>query len=109
MTWASARAERIRVQAEKQVHALAEEIRARYVVPFCDRTGMNFSAGMGSWSFHDQKGRSIGTTYADWGLKPLPKRLRAALEIDAPGFNQDIGSLIPSYFPARDRTKGGTR
>jgi hypothetical protein len=47
--------------------------RAKYVVPFCDRTGYSLCAGMGGWSFH--KGdKSI----SGWGRgEPTPgARLR---------------------------------
>jgi hypothetical protein len=78
------------------IDQLAAQVRAEHVIPFCDRKGWEFSAGMGSWSFHDKRGR----VYSDWDNSVgIPKRLRDMLRQDTFLHNNSLGSLMESYRP----------
>lgn len=100
--------DRIALQAEKELAKLIAEARAKYVVPFCDKHGCRFSAGMGSWSFHG--GDLPHGGYWDEGYlsgsaaERIPKRLYAVLSAEYPlNRNNDCGSLMESYTPANYR------
>lgn len=82
---------------------LAESIRQDLVIPFCERTGMRFCAGMGSWDFNGK-----GKSFAGWQERAelrarhrLGARLYDALTIEwgVGSGRQDVGSLIASYTP----------
>lgn len=92
--------DRIAIAAEKALDKVIAEARAKYVIPFCDKHGCKFSAGMGSWSFH---GGKIG--YGDGYLgrqdeTQLPKRLYTVLTMEYPlNRMNDCGSLMQDYKP----------
>ena len=97
--WAARRADQIRARADRQTQALCDQIYARYVVPFCDRTGLHFSSGMGSWSFHHRDGRSMDEGSRDEGMPKMPKRLLSYLIVEDPTSRNDLGSIMGSYTP----------
>jgi hypothetical protein len=73
----------------KGLHALADRVRAENVVPFVKRTGLEFNAGMGSWSFGSGSAMLNAFDSGDDGR--MPKRLYAVLDArDIRG--QDLGS-----------------
>jgi hypothetical protein len=83
--------------AHQQVHALEDGlcnmIRTDVLVPFCERKGWRFSAGMGSWSVIRPTGDYIDN-------ESLPKVLRYML--CAPSLAnpvQQLGSMIEGYTP----------
>jgi hypothetical protein len=81
--------------AERAEEKVIAEARAKYVVPFCDRTGYSLSAGMGSWSFH--KGdRTISSFDAE---DQLPARVYAVMTAATINRSQDAGSLMACYTP----------
>lgn len=86
--------DRLARQFEREADKLIAEARQKYVIPFCDRTGLRFTAGMGSWSFDNGHG--------DYKNLPeeLPKRLGDVLSAEYP-LNRcnDVGSLMESYTP----------
>lgn len=73
------------------VYAAADDIRTRIVIPYCERTGMRFKAGMGSWSFdHPTKGYQFNEDAPKYVREPLGDELLS---------RQDIGSVILDYTP----------
>lgn len=91
---------RILARAEDQywalVEAAAEQVRVHHVIPYCDKMAYDFSAGMGSWSFHKLTG--------DPGYLPsvvdedtLPKRLREMLENPTLNRSLDFGAIMEPY------------
>lgn len=84
---------------EREVFKIAAEMRARYVVPFCQKHNLHFVTGMGTWIFFS-KGRKRFCVSDVWDLdtKRIPKRVLAALTaLDISG--HDIGSLMQDYVP----------
>lgn len=87
-------------RAALEIDRVIEDIRAKYVIPYCDKHNLHFVAGMGTWSFTKPMGYSVG----GWNADELPKRLRDALTIEYPlNKGQDIGSLMMDYKPANFR------
>ena len=67
-----------------------------YVIPFCDKKGWRFTAGMGGFSFNDKDGRYVEHDR-------LPKRLLAVLEGELLGRN-NAGALMDDYTPTNYKT-----
>ena len=88
--------EREQARYEKAVDALIDAARTKYVIPYCERTGRKFVAGMGGWSFHADDGR---TNISGWNADTLPKRLREVLETDYGMHRNDCGSMMQDYTP----------
>lgn len=84
--------ERIERQAVVSVEALADRYRTSHVIPYCDRHGLRFTAGMGEWSFDDGNGN-----YCD--SSDLPKRLSDVLTTSVLNGRQGLGSLMLDYVP----------
>lgn len=97
--------DRVAKAADIELDKIIEAARQKYVIPFCDKHGCEFSAGMGSWSFH---GGRIG--YGDGYLgrndeKAIGKRLYAVLAMEYPlNRMNDCGSLMRDYTPANFKT-----
>ncbi len=78
----------------KEIEAIADVVRNKYVIPYCDRTGLRFT-GMGSWSF-DGKGKHIG----DWDSKgQLPQRLDNLLHTGTVNTRTDLAMMMEDYTP----------
>jgi hypothetical protein len=84
---------------DSRVTELAERVRRDLVIPFCERYAVDFSAGMGSWSFHGTgkiEGNYLSDSQRERGMPKLPKRLANALQLQV--YNgQELGSVIDSY------------
>lgn len=93
----------LRAQTEKSEERLIAEARAALLIPFCDRTGFRFTAGMGTWSFDKKDKRGHSVDIAGWdtpSLKRLPAGLLAFLQSDSVCYrNNDLGSLMEDYTP----------
>lgn len=79
-----------------EVDRIAAALRARYVVPYCDRTGAKFSAGMGSYGFHGKNGEQMGGSWdidVNEGRTP-PARVYNACEVRDHIKGQSLGSLM---------------
>lgn len=87
-------------QAGKQADALITQVRRELLIPYCDRTGLRFTAGMGSWSF-DKKGITYGSWDADFPPPRVPKRLYEFLQSGYPTnpHYNDCGSMMLDYTP----------
>lgn len=77
---------------DREITKLINDAHAKHVVPYCDKKGYAFTAGMGGFSFDDGKGR-----YLD--RDELPKRLRAVVSAELLYQANDAGSLMPDYRP----------
>lgn len=86
--------QRITDIADAAEQKVIDAIRTKYVIPFCDRKGWKFYAGMGTWSFYDSKGDSF------YAQDQLPARLYAMLSENSVTSQNDIGSLMAYYTPA---------
>lgn len=84
--------DRLARQYDREVDEALKRARIKYIVPFCDKHGLRFNSGMGSWSFHDSEGRYDG----DYGCVKIPKRVREVLECDLV-YRQDAGSMMTEY------------
>lgn len=103
---------------EAGVQAIADEVRAKYLIPFCDKHDLRFVAGMGSWVFIDRAGTYLfeATEYGgdDWNIREDPigflwsgegttryrcKRLLHLLNTCPAGYEQGLGSLMSDYRP----------
>lgn len=91
MTPSQARRALVRAENKyaREVERVATALRAKYVVPYCNKTGRRFCAGMGSWSLGDA---------GSWDARGLPIRVGEALDVrDIRG--QDLGSQMGDYKP----------
>lgn len=86
-------------QTDRALDALCDAIRAEYVVPYCDRHGYRFTAGMGSWSFTRSNGPEYRQHIGSWNDELLPKALRTVLQLDHFTSNNDLGSMMQDYTP----------
>lgn len=91
--------DKIEHRAAAEVDKVIEQARLDLIIPYCNRYGMRFTAGMGSWSF-DKKGQYLG----DWlDRADFPRMSNALWEfLRAPyPFNRmnDLGSMTPDYTP----------
>lgn len=96
--------EREQARYEKAVDALIDAARTKYVIPYCERTGREFVAGMGGWGFHGAND-SANDTISGWNSDRLPKRLREVLETDYGMHQNDCGSMMEDYKPTTYGTK----
>jgi hypothetical protein len=79
----------------KGLHALTSRVRKENVIPYVRRTGLEFTAGMGSWFFGHGDKVQASSHYAHPDGR-FPKRLYAILDArDIRG--QDIGSQTQDY------------
>jgi hypothetical protein len=93
--------EAARVAYWDAIDAAATQARTLHVIPFCNRHGWKFIAGMGTWSFRDSAGEHHGTWEIDneaAGRSFYGVRLWDALTAETIG-GQDLGSLIEDYTP----------
>jgi hypothetical protein len=83
---------------DRAVTRAARRLTRDHVRPFCDKHGLDFVAGMGSWSFHREGDHDAQINHNDsYGNMPtLPKRLEALLSIEVYG-GQSLGSVAPDY------------
>lgn len=87
-------------EAQKKADALIAHVRETLLIPYCNRTGLRFTAGMGSWSF-DKK----GVTYGDWDEDfPPPKISKTLYDFLKSGYPtnsnyNDCGSMMLDYAP----------
>lgn len=85
-------------QCEKACDAAIADVRTRLVIPYCDRHGCRFIAGMGGWNFVWPDGRRA--THEEWSDVRLPKRMCDALCTDYPlSRSNDCGSMMADYTP----------
>lgn len=96
--------ERLLDQYNAGTAQLIDAIRSKYVIPYCERTGMRFRAGNGSWSFDNGKGKYMG----EWrdASEDLPKRMYELLVTEVAVSRNDLGSLMADYTPTtyKERT-----
>ena len=93
--------EAISAEAEMKADGLIALVREKLLIPYCDRTGLRFTSGMGSWSF-DKKGVTYGDWDADFPPPKIPKTLYDFLTsgyVTNPQYN-DCGSMMLDYTPA---------
>jgi len=83
---------------EQRVTVLLDSIRRELVIPFCERKGMKFSAGMGSWDFHTKDHRKVMSPIERNGL-PFIIFNTLRLEYPLNPTVQDIGSMMQGYTP----------
>lgn len=96
--------EAIAERVDREQDALIAAVRNDLLVPFCNRTGMRFTAGMGSWSF-DKLDRYGFRQYLHFGdpIPGIPKTLSDFLHKDALLSRNDLGSLMQDYTPPNYR------
>jgi len=108
---------------EEGVQVIADEVREKYLVPFCDKHGLRFVSGMGRWFFIDKDGTHLdeaeedidpASNFGSTSYRPLGylhsgmetrryhcKRLLGLLHLVPDGSrNSDIGDWIGDYTPA---------
>lgn len=79
------------------IDKIGERVRAENIAPFCEKRKLEYSAGMGSWSFHSTGNRRELVADGEW-LETRDKELASILECRTI-VRQDFGSLIESYYP----------
>lgn len=96
--------EQIQADAIRKQDNLIAAVRAELLVPYCNRAGLRFTAGMGSWSF-DKPNRYGSTDWFSYNEPPprIPKTLLAFLRQHAIDCNNDLGSLMQDYTPPNYR------
>lgn len=73
---------------------------AKYLVPFCNKKNLRFTAGMGCFIFTDEKGEEFGENIWSTDHSGIPKRLLGVLLAEWPlNRGQTAGSMMPSYTP----------
>lgn len=96
------RIEAARAEADKVMQAVIDQVRIDLLIPYCNRTKLRFTAGMGSWSF--DKANLWKTEQVYWGrCDKLPGRIPSTLydflHEDAVTSQNDLGSLMEDYTP----------
>lgn len=91
--------DKIAAVAERAEAVAIEAARAKYVVPFCDRTGYRLSAGMGSWSFHRDTGPEWLRQLGHDDKVSIPARVYAVMTAAVINRYNDAGSLMEDYTP----------
>lgn len=70
------------------------KLHREHVIPYCQRHGLSFVAGNGTWCFWKGDADSIGQDDED----KLPAGLYALLTSAIPGFpGNDVGSYMPDF------------
>lgn len=87
-----------RLTLEQAEGSICEQARQQHVIPFCDKTGFRFLAGMGGWSFQKADRRIDSGAESNAGLWRLPKGLRSALDAELSN-GQCAGSIMRDYTP----------
>jgi len=83
----------------KALDSIADQFRKEYIIPFCDRYGLKFQAGNGSWSFR-REGKSIGAWgYTDEGMPKLWPMFKKVNEIRLINSNDCILYRCAAYTP----------
>lgn len=95
------RLDAIRREADKAIGQLVKELRAAYVVPYCDRYGVRFRSGMGTWAFFDDCAFMLRDTdgRGDGEGRKLPRRLCDVLNLETPVDCVSLGALMDDYTP----------
>ena len=82
---------------EAECDKIIAEAREKYIIPFCNKTGYKFIAGMGGWNFYGN-GETLGEWEAITGK--IPKRVYQAPTMAAYNLNYNsVGSLMQDYTP----------
>ena len=86
----------------EEVDRLAAIVTREHVAPFCNRHGVRFVPGMGSWGFHgaaaEATARRPARAWGVWDYSELPARLADVLMADTIT-GQSLGSLGRDYTP----------
>lgn len=96
------RIEAIRDKADKDQDAVIADVRRDLLIPYCNRTKLRFTAGMGSWSLDKPGPYGNDQTYLHYGGEfpgRMPKALNAFLHERSTFSNNDLGSLMLDYTP----------
>lgn len=75
-----------------------------YVKPYCDKNKINFSNGMGSWWFSDNKVHFLYGHYDDEKDSEI-KNMVDILNIKVPGGDNTLGEFMPEYKKFSKRTR----
>lgn len=84
--------QRGQAQLEKLTDKVCDDVRREHLIPFCDKKGVKFVSGMGSWAFYDSRGEVL------WN-RQIPKRLLHLLEASTYSYHNSLGSFINDYTP----------
>jgi len=77
--------------------ALAAQVRASHVVPYCDRRNVKFVSGMGGYTFTMADGRNL----SGWdGAGEVPRYLSDALNLGCVQQSTCLGAYMDDYTPA---------
>ncbi len=97
--------DRLQASIRAQEDTIIAQVRAKYVIPYCDRYGLRFTAGMGSWSFDNGKTGYYEIHIGGWSNPhELPKRIWDCLNRSLPSNpGQDLGSVMEDYTPKNYR------
>jgi hypothetical protein len=82
---------------DRNVDDFIATMRKKYLIPFCNKHGLQFAAGNGNWGFTaggEFSGCELNSVPALSGGGQLERILRA--EVDA---HNDVGSLMERYSP----------
>jgi len=86
-----------------EVDRIAEAVTRENVAPFCDRHGVRFRPGMGSWDFDgaaaEDTPRRPARAWASWDFSELPAKLAKVLDARTIG-GHSLGGNRPGLHPA---------
>lgn len=96
--------EAILAESNRQQEELIATARQKLLIPYCNRTGQRFSAGMGTWVFfrklpNGQEQQVGGFDDHSAAAKRIPKTLRSFLEAESGLCRNDLGALMEDYTP----------
>lgn len=96
----------IRARTDAETDKVIDAVRADLLIPFCERTGLRFTSGMGSWSFDKRDRYGVRQYYGAGDAIPgrIPRMLIDFLGELSVVCNNDLGSLMQGYTPS---TYGG--
>lgn len=85
-----------------EVDRIAEAVTRENVAPFCDRHGVRFRPGMGSWDFDGAEAKDTprrpARAWASWDFSDLPANLGKVLDARTLE-GHALGAIAPGYTP----------
>lgn len=94
--------DKINRERDAALERLAAVVMEQHVKPFCDRLGVKFCSGMGSWNFEgyetEPTPRRSARAMSDFDSADLPKTLADLLHLPIDHFN-DLAALMDDYTP----------
>ena len=96
-----AKLEQAAEQYDSRIYAIADEVRAKLVIPFCKKHGCRFMSGMGTYFFYDGGEIENVSLLSEWPYEVTPevKEVFDALRLDFNNGQVELGEVVRDYSP----------